>query len=387
MPSIFHKKRKNRIIDDAAVQSYTVTYDSSSQWRVLTQMKGSVWPRVLPYCMVNMTITAFLHVAYQFGIDLSYTGSGHSYLAIVVGFLMVDRVSRSLSRYQEAREYLEVMNKSCRQLVHTACIYSNSDVRDSAKQWRSEIAFRVILMLKASMAVMNHPSTKTDIAEIPEVNMAVMEDLELNVPVSTAQWLHAENVADVEKNLRVPQRLSYMVRKCIRSQEGKIKPTIAPVAEGDMYSFLNIFMDGYYGVHKLQTTPVPFPLIQMGTTFVFFFVFTVPFALLSGVDGTVKSMIFDCLVVFISTFGFIGMEMVSEELDDPFGDDENDFNNRILGEMAIRDVYLTLLDVDGEEWANKFRNRSHPTEEVQPLEITNKFPSENTYLVHNDNKV
>ena len=299
---------------------------------------------------------------------------------------MVDRVSRSLNRYNEAREYLEMMNKSCRQLIHTACIYSNSDVRDSAKQWRSELAFRVITMLKASMAVMNQPSTGTDLTDIPEVNMAVLEDLEINVPVPTAQWLHAEDIADIEKNLRVPQRLSYMVRKCIRSQEGKVKPTVPVVAEGDLYNFLNTFMDGYYGVHKLQTTPVPFPLIQMGITFAFFFIFTLPCSLLVGTDGSIKEAFFDCLIVFISTFGFVGLELVGAELDDPFGDDDNDFNNQILGEMAVRDVYLTLLDVDGEEWANKFRNRvDFNSQTNKNSSKKSNVPSENTYLMHADN--
>ena len=378
---LFQKRQKKE-----KSPTYTVTYVAESQWRVLLQRHGSVWPRVLPYCLANTTFMALLHIGFVHDINLTYTGTGHSYLSIIVGFLMVDRVSRSLNRYNEAREYLEMMNKSCRQLIHTACIYSNSDVRDSAKQWRSELAFRVITMLKASMAVMNQPSTGTDLTDIPEVNMAVLEDLEINVPVPTAQWLHAEDIADIEKNLRVPQRLSYMVRKCIRSQEGKVKPTVPVVAEGDLYNFLNTFMDGYYGVHKLQTTPVPFPLIQMGITFAFFFIVTLPCSLLVGTDGSIKEAFFDCLIVFISTFGFVGLELVGAELDDPFGDDDNDFNNQILGEMAVRDVYLTLLDVDGEEWANKFRNRvDFNSQTNKNSSKKSNVPSENTYLMHADN--
>ena len=61
--------------------------------------------------------------------------------------------------------------------------------------------------------------------------------------------------------------------------------------------------------------------------------YTVPFALLSDPsNGFVH-----CIEIFILTYGFMGLETVSIELDDPFGDDDNDFDN--LG-MA----YVSCID-------------------------------------------
>ena len=84
------------------------------------------------------------------------------------------------------------------------------------------------------------------------------------------------------------------------------------------------FMSGYYGLYRFMTTPVPFPLIQMSRTFLFFYVFTVPFVFVSDKDSSVVA---HCFAIFVLTYGFVGLELVAIELDNPFGDDENDFNN------------------------------------------------------------
>jgi predicted membrane chloride channel (bestrophin family) len=100
-----------------------------------------------------------------------------------------------------------------------------------------------------------------------------------------------------------------------------------------------------------MTTPFPFPLVQMARTFLFFYVFTVPFALLSD-----SSNVFvHCIVIFILTFGFMGLEIISIELDDPFGDDANDFDNLGMAFTAFEDNYLMIYAIDGPEYADKLR--------------------------------
>jgi predicted membrane chloride channel (bestrophin family) len=45
------------------------------------------------------------------------------------------------------------------------------------------------------------------------------------------------------------------------------------------------------------------------------------------------------------TYGFVGLETVSIELDDPFGDDENDFDN--LGMALVSNNSLLLCNKHG----------------------------------------
>jgi predicted membrane chloride channel (bestrophin family) len=105
-------------------------------------------------------------------------------------------------------------------------------------------------------------------------------------------------------------------------------------------------------MRKFMTTPVPFPLIQMTRTIVLFYIFTIPFVLLKDESAGINMLVEHCVVVFMLTYGyvqrnqvvillpvascvlrssfvlwnsFLGLELVSIELDDPFGDDDNDF--------------------------------------------------------------
>ena len=58
-------------------------------------------------------------------------------------------------------------------------------------------------------------------------------------------------------------------------------------------------------------------------TFLFLYVFTVPFVML----GDESSLFAHCFAVFLLTYGFVGLELVAIEMDNPFGDDDNDFDN------------------------------------------------------------
>ena len=61
----------------------------------------------------------------------------------------------------------------------------------------------------------------------------------------------------------------------------------------------------------------------------FLYVFTVPFVLL----GDQSSILAHCFIVFVLTYGFVGLETVAIELDDPFGDDANDFDNEYVTDL------------------------------------------------------
>jgi Bestrophin, RFP-TM, chloride channel len=67
----------------------------------------------------------------------------------------------------------------------------------------------------------------------------------------------------------------------------------------------------------------------MSRTFIFFYIYTLPSALLTASSTPIA----DLVVLFIVTYGFIGLELISVELDDPFGDDVIDFDT--LGSLYV----------------------------------------------------
>jgi predicted membrane chloride channel (bestrophin family) len=76
----------------------------------------------------------------------------------------------------------------------------------------------------------------------------------------------------------------------------------------------------------------------MARTFLFFYVYTVPFALLSDKSN----QIVHCIEIFVLTYGFMGLETVSIELDNPFGDDDNDFDNLEMAYVSIIGEWISM---------------------------------------------
>jgi len=98
-------------------RAYTVLYDSESHWSVLTQMNGSSWPRVFPYCLFNVILMLVLTYVNKWhgGIDsIHISDQGHTFVTMVMSFLLVSRVTMALARYSEARNHIGAMFRGAR---------------------------------------------------------------------------------------------------------------------------------------------------------------------------------------------------------------------------------------------------------------------------------
>eukprot|EP00555_Chaetoceros_dichaeta_P010512 CAMPEP_0198253130 /NCGR_PEP_ID=MMETSP1447-20131203/3590_1 /TAXON_ID=420782 /ORGANISM="Chaetoceros dichaeta, Strain CCMP1751" /LENGTH=133 /DNA_ID=CAMNT_0043938667 /DNA_START=712 /DNA_END=1113 /DNA_ORIENTATION=+ len=111
------------------------------------------------------------------------------------------------------------------------------------------------------------------------------------------------------------------------------------------------FASAYHGLSKLITTPFPFPLVQKTRTILLVWLFTLPLSLVDDAGAPYEDMI----MIFFVTYGFLGLEYVSIELDDPFGNDDNDFDNLGMAQRIYEDIYMTLFDNDGKEAAESLR--------------------------------
>ena len=89
----------------------------------------------------------------------------------------------------------------------------------------------------------------------------------------------------------------------------------------------------------------------MTRTFLFLWVFTLPFALARDMEKVYPLTV----ILFFITYGFVGLEMVSIELDDPFGDDPNDFDVLGLAQVVFEDIYISIYDIDGKQAAHALK--------------------------------
>ena len=90
----------------------------------------------------------------------------------------------------------------------------------------------------------------------------------------------------------------------------------------------------YRNLLRIAASPMPFALVQMGRTFIFIWVVTIPFVLSGG--DFVKEYPSAFSFVILLTYGFLGLEFVSRMLSNPFGDEiQNDLNVKGMGAAAV----------------------------------------------------
>ena len=262
-----------------------VKYDSSDHRSVLTQMHGSIWPKVISYCIFNVCNTILvLYLRRKYDYDVSFSDRGHTFMSMMVSFLMVTRSNIAYARYMEARMDLSNATMACRELISYATTFTRYDKSPRAKKWRIDLARRTIKLLRTMVAVLEFQSCGNHAWKVPVLSRE--EKLALQTAVG-------------KSNERSPMLLAMFVQSTIASNVEYLKKPLHPNKEMKLYSFVSDFEAAYHGLMKLVTTPFPFPLVQMTRTFLFIWVFTLPWVLVNDLQKT-SALIF---TVFFITYG------------------------------------------------------------------------------------
>jgi predicted membrane chloride channel (bestrophin family) len=353
-------------------QRRDVVYDTENHFSVMFQIYGSVWPKVLPWCFAVVAVTylfIWLRDEKQFDITIK-DSTGHNFMSILVSFLVVTRVTITYSRFMEARQLLQDLFLACREVVQYTCVLTNQNTSLAAQQWRQDVAYRVILCLRLAMAAVEHKSIGLSAWDcIPDQDQ---KDLLLMVdPTSDEAKNYRTTVEEYEilralqhgprtttdETFRAPVVFVYALREALlqpRQDTHILAQRDWHVNESlKLLQLTSSFLTAFHGLKKLVVTPFPFPLIQLNRIFLFAWCFSLPLVLIHENDELVETLV----LVFFSTFGFLGLEYATIEMDDPFGDDPNDFPATRWAEAVFEDVYITIYKTDGYKSAIELRMR------------------------------
>jgi putative membrane protein len=95
---------------------------------------------------------------------------------------------------------------------------------------------------------------------------------------------------------------------------------------------LDRLIDSHGACERIRNTPIPFSYSLFIKKFIFIYVVTMPLAFVE---------LFGYYSAFISTFVFyalVSMELLAEEIEDPFGTDENDLPTDVLSETIQKNT-------------------------------------------------
>jgi predicted membrane chloride channel (bestrophin family) len=347
-----------------------VSYEDANHWQVIFQLHGSVWPKVLPWCLAVVVATVvFIALRRTQTLDLTIAdATGHTFMSILVSFLLVTRVTITHQRFMEARGHLEHLFGSARELVQLTCLLTSvGNPHPAAVEWRQEVAYRTIVCLRVVMAAVEFRSTGVNTWDVlPEADQGVTS-LFLPDNGSTADQPDTAGVLQslahgprtaLDENFRAPVVWIYHLRECLLRPRQPFSTILAGrdwhVNESlKLLATTSDFVTHFHGLKKLSVTPFPFPLIQLNRIFLLAWCFSLPLVLINDNDQSLEVL----LLVFFTTFGFMGLEYVNMELDDPFGDDPNDFPSVRWAESVYEDIYISIYKTDGYASALALRNR------------------------------
>jgi len=221
-----------------------------------------------------------------------------------------------------------------------------------AKEWRNKMAYHACLTLVVAMSACNYLDDPRDPWDLPELDDEIKEKLQKNSQAKghAGKWGFAKRTPK-EEAYRAPFVMAQILRMTMYEHRTALGGELPAGFCLKFNALIDGFTNNYNAQNKMFTTPMPFPMVQMARTMMFLWVYTLPFALSS--DGS--TLIVHCVVVLLLTYAFMGLETVSLQLDDPFGADENDFDNLGMAKTVFEDVIRSIDMVDGEEWALKIR--------------------------------
>jgi hypothetical protein len=134
-------------------------------------------------------------------------------------------------------------------LVSNVAVFSapGNDSKE-CKEWRLEVFYRMLLLLRTSMAVVDYPTDLVPAWDVPELQGEELSDIQRNTYVNPElRCFHHEERPEFEESMRVPIRMSYLLKKSLNSQGQRLTTPIHALQLQKLFASVDGFMHGYYG--------------------------------------------------------------------------------------------------------------------------------------------
>jgi putative membrane protein len=230
--------------------------------------------------------------------------SVYSLIGFVISLLLVFRTNTAYDRWWEGRrKWGEMVNDSRNLAIKLSAVLKDEEDRSYFKRMVPNFVFAAKEHLR---------------------NGVLFEELELT----------AEELEVLMQKNHVPLAISELLYKKLveLKKSGKI-------SEEEYITFdknINSFMDAVGACERIKNTPIPFSYSLFIKKFIFIYVTTLPLAFVNQ---------FGYFSALIATFVFyvlVSMEVLAEEIEDPFGSDDNDLPTDTISERIRANVQEVL---------------------------------------------
>jgi putative membrane protein len=259
----------------------------------------------LTYMGIFTLFIAFLEINFfPEAVYLEKLISVYSLVGFVISLLLVFRTNTAYDRWWEGRRQWGSLDNDTRNLA--VKLNSFLDVYDD-KVYFNRLIGNFVLAMKEHLRKG---------VQLDELNLTSQERELLasskHIPSTIVSWMYSKLESLKRSNQLSPE--NYLV----------------------LDKNLNGFLDACGACERIKNTPIPFSYSLFLKKFIFIYVVTLPLAFVGS---------FGYFASLIATFVFyvlVSMEVLAEEIEDPFGNDDNDLPTDTLTEK-IQDVVGNIL--------------------------------------------
>lgn len=354
-----------------------INYDHHDNLRIIFRLTGSVAPKCLPVGIFEILVGTGLGLLREFELtddlfstkDYIYHPMNLAIIGSVMGYLLVMRTNMALERWMGGIGEVRSMHQKW-SFAHN-CLNgffsgktASREVMDRIHYFRVRVAHWFALLSCVAFATLRtgHEATLGDIGICPKFPAAQSGHCtfspadpheETGHKSSCCSKEHSQDARDM--NLAVLHAPSPEEIKLLATSHDKVHTICLWITQAIMVEVRHgildapppivtrIFQDistGVLGFHqalKVAHVPFPFPFAQMVAFLLIVFYIIVPFY----VDAFMKSLVLTPVISCIICMSFCGLNLISVELEAPFGTDMNDIDMENLHEAFVK----TLEDV------------------------------------------
>ena len=239
--------------------------------------------------------------------DLHSTTSMHSLVGIVLGLFLVFRTNTAYDRWWEGRKHWGLLVNNTRNLAHKLNAFL--DRGDSAnRNWFAKMIPNFVYSTKEHL----RKGVKMDELEIVDENFNGRLKGVKHIPNRLSTMMY-ERVNDLYKDKKLSGDQLYSVDKELKQ-----------------------FSDILGACERIKNTPIPYSYTMYIKKFIFIYILTLPFGFV-----TIAEYMTVPIVILIS-YVLLSVELIAEEIEDPFGNDVNDLPTDELS-LKIKDNVKEIL--------------------------------------------
>lgn len=264
-----------------------------------------LWRELVFIFIFTMGVALAEHFFFPKAMVLEKLFSIYSILGFVISLLLAFRTNTAYDRWWEGRrKWGELVNDSRNLAVKLSAL----DLSPEDNRYFGRHIGNFALCIKEHL----REGTIYSLLDITEEERAFLESLD-HIPSGIVELMY--------------KRLNDLKKAGVLSEEDVLR----------LDRNLNGFLDCVGACERIKNTPIPYSYSMFFKKFIFSYVITLPFAFV--VNFGYWSAIIATFIFYV----FVSIEILAEEIEDPFGTDDNDLPT---DEMAgrIQGIVRTILD-------------------------------------------